>query len=257
MVTQEQKIFLKIIEILKDFPQGIRYSSLANLLAQEGTNRHAIDGAIFRFKQMIENGEINNVVRPERRLYILKEYLKKNAIGEIKNEFIEKTKAEIKKQQIVEENFYQPFANYLMNDLEECTKAIPLGGNKFKDKWGTPDVIGVYRSQASDIIKLPEEVISAEIKTDTNNLVTAFGQACAYKLFSNKSYLVIPKCSSQEEIGRIEALCKVFGIGLVSFDSKDPNLPEFERLVTAIKHEPDRFYINKYAKMVESDLFNH
>jgi len=240
MVTQEQKIFLKIMEILKDFPQGIKYSNLANLLAREGTNRHAIDGAIYRFKQMIESGEIDSVARPERGLYILKEYLKEDTTER------EISKKEIKKafkpvdidfpiRDTKEEDFYKPFADWLQDEQEECTRAIPLGGNKFKDKWGTPDVIGIYKSGESDIIKLPTEVISAEIKTDTNNLVTAFGQACAYKLFSNKSHIVIPKCSSQEEIGKIEALCKVFGIGLVLFDNKNSDLPGFEIRVTAIK----------------------
>lgn len=255
MVTQEQKIFLKIMEILKNFPQGIKYSNLVNLLAQEGTNRNSIDGAVYRFKQMIESGEIDNVIRPERGLYILKEYFKENLLEQKTDKFVEKLKQGNKKEQAMEENFYKPFADWLQNEQEECTRAIPLGGNKLKDKWGTPDVIGVYESKQSDIIKLPTEVISAEIKIDTNNLVTAFGQACAYKLFSNKSYIVIPKCSSQEEIGKIEALCKVFGIGLVLFDNKNPNLPGFEILVTAIKHEPDRFFINKYLKIIEDDLF--
>jgi hypothetical protein len=36
--------------------------------------------------------------------------------------------------------------------LEECTKAIQLGGNTFKDKWGTPDVIGKRESRKSDKI---------------------------------------------------------------------------------------------------------
>ena len=52
------------------------------------------------------------------------------------------------------------------NELEECTKAIPLGGNKFKDKWGTPDVIGIRKSKAGDILQMPTEIVSAEIKLD-------------------------------------------------------------------------------------------
>ncbi|GAH76754.1 unnamed protein product, partial [marine sediment metagenome] len=38
-------------------------------------------------------------------------------------------------EKIKEEQFYKPFADWLVNELEECTKAMPLGGNKFKDKW--------------------------------------------------------------------------------------------------------------------------
>ena len=52
------------------------------------------------------------------------------------------TKAPVK---IKEEDFYNSFADWLVNDMEECTKAICLGGNLFKDKWGTPDVVGQTR----------------------------------------------------------------------------------------------------------------
>ncbi|MBL0274174.1 MAG: hypothetical protein IPQ06_14180 [Chitinophagaceae bacterium] len=38
-------------------------------------------------------------------------------------------------EKIKEEDFYEPFAEWITNDLEECTKAIALGGSKFKDKW--------------------------------------------------------------------------------------------------------------------------
>jgi len=48
---------------------------------------------------------------------------------------------------IKEEGFYKPFADWLVNEVEECTRAIPLGGNLFRDKWGTPDVIGKRESQ--------------------------------------------------------------------------------------------------------------
>lgn len=87
---------------------------------------------------------------------------------------------------IKEEDFYVPFGEWLKNDIEDVTDAIPLGRNKFKDKWGTPDVIGKREPRRSDIIKGATEIVSAEIKTDSAQLVTAFGQACAYKLFSHK-----------------------------------------------------------------------
>ena len=64
-----------------------------------------------------------------------------------------------------------------MNETEECTKAIPLGGNRFGGRWGPPDVIGKRESKKSDILKAPVEIVSAEIKLETSQLVTAFGQA--------------------------------------------------------------------------------
>lgn len=131
-----------------------------------------------------------------------------------------------------------------------------MGGNKFKDKWGTPDVIGILKSRESDIIKLQTEIISAEIKVDTANLITAFGQACSYKLFSHKSYIVVPKKSSEEDIARLDALCRIFGIGLILVDSNNPEAPQFEIRVRATKHEPDMFYVNKYMRFIEDELFS-
>ena len=142
-----------------------------------------------------------------------------------------------------EEGFYKPFADWLVNELEEYTKAIPLGGNKFRDKWGTPDVIGKREARPSDIVKPPTEIVSAEIKADTRDLITAFGQACSYKLFSHKSYIVIPKNSSPDDISKLDALCRIFGIGLVLFDSSNPDNPQFEIRVRPLKHEPDMFYV--------------
>jgi len=120
---------------------------------------------------------------------------------------------------------------------------------------GTPDVIGKRESKRSDIIKRPTEIVSAEIKLDSFQLVTAFGQACAYKLFSHKSYLVVPRQSSDEERDRIDSLCQIFGIGLVFFDAINPTAPNFEIRVRPSRHEPDLFYTNKYIALIENELF--
>lgn len=153
-----------------------------------------------------------------------------------------------------EAKFYESFANYLTRDLEECTEARALGGKAFGDKWGTPDVIGVEKPKPSDIIKHLPVIVSAEIKTDTSGLITAFGQACAYKIFSHKTYMVIPKSSSGEDKARLESLSMIFGIGLIFFDSARIDNPDFEIRVRPLRHEPDMYYVNKYMKMVE-DLF--
>jgi len=156
---------------------------------------------------------------------------------------------------IKEEDFYKPFADWLMNVVEEATKAIPLGGNKFRDKWGTPDVIGIRESRRSDIIEFPTEIVSAEVKADTRDLITAFGQACSYRLFSHKCYIVIPKNSPEEDIFRIDTLCLIFGMGLVLFDAGNVDQPEFEIRVRPLKHEPDMLYVNRYIKLIERELF--
>lgn len=242
MPTQQETIIKKLYEILEERPNGIRYSELVNKINEElpEVKINTIHGNVWSFKQRIDKHEIENVIRPEKGLYILKKYFKE---GEIKEEI---------RREIREEDFYKPFAEYLINDLEECTKAIPLGRNKFGDKWGTPDVFGIYKFSETNPIRPLIEVVSAEMKTDTNQLITAFGQACSYKLFSHKVYLVVPK-EAERDISRIESLCSRFGIGLILFDRNNSENPSFEIRTRAIKSEPDYFYVNEYLKKLGDD----
>lgn len=244
MSTEREKIIKQFFQILENSPKGIRYADLIRGIneALPETKVNTIHGTIWAVKQKIDNGKIEDVVRPEKGLYILKKYLKEEKVEKIE------------KQEILEEIFYKLFADYLVNDLEECTKAVPLGGNKFQDRWGTPDVIGTYKILGIGQIQPPVEVTSAEVKTDINQLITSFGQACSYKLFSHKVYLVIPKDARGTDIKRIEALCLKFGIGLILFDRNNKEKPEFEILTRAVKSEPDYFYLNKYLRLIEDTV---
>ena len=76
---------------------------------------------------------------------------------------------------VQESDFYEPFAEWLKNDLDEVTVVAPLGGSSLKSKWGTPDVVGVYKPLASNLIKFPVEIVSAEVKIDPQTPVVAFG----------------------------------------------------------------------------------
>ena len=138
---------------------------------------------------------------------------------QLKDELIPKQPEKFKEQ-----DFYEPFADWLVNDTEECTKAIVLGGNRFRDKWGTPDVIGKRESKRSDIIQAPVEIVSAEIKPDVYQLVTAFGQACAYCLFSHKVYLVISNKTPGDEVARIDALAKCLASDSSYWTQKTPKI---------------------------------
>jgi hypothetical protein len=150
---------------------------------------------------------------------------------------------------IKEEDFYEPFADWLKIELDEATVAIPLGGAGLQKKWGTPDVIGVYKALPSHRIKFDLEIISAEIKIDPQQPVVAFGQAAAYRLFSAKSYIVMPNSISEEDYSRLEALCMLFGIGLVLFET-DPEEPDFKIRVRAQRYPPDMFYVNEFAERI-------
>lgn len=68
------------------------------------------------------------------------------------------------KSAIKEDDFYEAFAAYLQDDLDEATVAEAIGGATFKDKWGTPDVVGVYRPLRSDLIPFTPEIVVAEIR---------------------------------------------------------------------------------------------
>jgi hypothetical protein len=246
MVTKRERIVSKAIDLIKSNSNGIRYSELVRKIQEEFSDIpvNTIHGTVWNLEIRLPN----EVYKPARGLFRHTSF-KETDISE------EERKTLPRIEKISEEDFYRPFADWLVNEVEECTKAIPLGGNKFKDKWGTPDVIGIREPRKSDIIKPPTEIVAAEIKIDTANLITAFGQACSYKLFSHKSYIVIPKESPEEDIARLDALCRIFGVGLILFDSSTKE-PQFEIRVRATKHEPDMFYVNKYMKLIEDDLFS-
>lgn len=248
-MTSKEQIVAKAIELLQGQPHGLRYTQLRTAIhaALPDANPNTIGGAIWNLEVQLPA----QVYKPARGMYIHAKFREAGAPGGQPAVSHAPAKPKIK-----EELFYEAFAEWLVKELEECTKAIPVGGNLFKDKWGTPDVVGVREPKKSDIVKLPTEIVSAEVKIDSAGLITAFGQACAYRLFSHKSYIVVPVDSPEDDIGRLDALARIFGIGLILFDAATPADPKFEIRVRAAKHEPDMFYVNRSMKLVEDQLFN-
>lgn len=241
MRTQKNNLQYKIIakakKILKNSHNGIRQIDLAREIqrAFPDIKFSTIRWYIWNLHEQFPD----DIEKPERGLFILKKF---------KGGIAKKGKTT---KHVSEEAFYDKFAEYLVG-LDECTSAISLGGKRFQDKWGTPDVFGLYKFSDIDPIKPPIEIVSAEIKSDTNQLISAFGQACAYKLFSHKVYLVVPK-NAAEDIARLEFLCLRFGIGLILFDNENSKDPKFEIRTRAIKSEPDYFYVNEYLKKLKEE----
>jgi hypothetical protein len=66
---------------------------------------------------------------------------------------------------------------------------------------------------------------------------------------------VVPDDSSDEDVARLDALARIFGIGLILFDKSNKE-PEFRIRVRAARNEPDMFYVNAYMKLIEDELFN-
>ena len=246
-----QIIISAVNEILSKAPQGLQYGDLAKQLI----NR--FDGTDIGDWIKPGSGKLNNAIskyisepnstvyKPAKGIYRHKQFQENAETTQLPQSPSEK---------ILESAFYQPFADYLVNRLEECTTAIPVGGAALGDKWGTPDVIGVRKPLFDDIIKSEIEIVSAEIKTSGYGLITAFGQACSYKLFSHKSYVVVPANAPLVDIDRLDSLCLIFGIGLILFDSDAPQAPNFQIKTRAAKHDPDMFYVNEKIRSIGDKL---
>lgn len=241
-----EKVIAKAKELLDGEPAGIRYAKLHAALhaALPEVKPNTIHGTLTKIRTTLP--EFN----PEKGLYRSPKFTDVDDVVPTKSGKPEK------QAQVKEEAFYEPFSEWLTNELQEASKSIPLGGNRFKDKWGTPDVIGVLRPKPTDIFTFPLEILSAEIKTDSAGLITAFGQACSYKLFSHRSYIVVPAASLETDISRLDSLCMIFGIGLIVFDAGNPDEPAFRILTRAARHEPDMFYVNKYVREVADELLS-
>jgi len=252
------------VEALDGAPDGLRYSELkARIQARFPTMKaNTITGALWNFTQNLPR----EVAKPSRGHYRHVRYgpsegdqggspTRARKLSEGVPTADGRGGPAPRSGKAREAAFYQPFADWLVNELEECTRAIPLGGSVFRDKWGTPDVIGVREPRKSDIVKFPTEIVAAEVKVDGSELITAFGQACAYRLFSHKSYLVVPTSSAEEDVARLDVLSRLFGIGLILFDAAAPTEPRFAIRVRASKNEPDGFYVNRCLRFVERQLF--
>lgn len=246
-MTSGDRIISEAIKLVSQTHTGVRYSVLHKTIKGicPDIPENTIHGGLHKFRTHLPP----DIYLPSKGLYRHIKYKDLKEQAPTATAAVEKPTPKFD-----EEQFYSQFADWLVNELEECTKAIALGGNKFKDKWGTPDVIGVREPRKSDIIKPPTEIISAEVKTDSQALIVAFGQACSYKLFCHRSYIVVPDDSSDEDIARLDALARIFGIGLILFDKKAKSA-DFEIRVRASRHEPDMFFVNKYLKLIEDDLF--
>ena len=242
----------KAIEILSKRPQGIRYGDLLKEVqnAFPKAKWNTLEWALWDL-DVTSNGA---VVKPQRGLLIMSKFLPKHEDSlSLKVQNLENS-VNVAEQEKDESLFYEPFASYLQADLNECSMAKSYGGNKLDRKWMTPDVVGYYKVKTTASFPKIPEIVTAEIKItqDYQNAITGFGQASSYLLYSHKSYLVIPKEVSIEDRRIIESLCTTFGIGLVIYNSKSHEKPEFELRNKAQRREPDVFYLNKYGtKIVE------
>lgn len=237
---QKDRIRKAIVEILTEKPQGLRHGELVAAVVDKlgDVQRNTVLGNIH---QMVTQGDCQ-LYKPSPGLYKLRDVNEESV-----DEAIKQT---IDQKDLDESHFYEPFAEWLRDELGECTEAVKFGGGRLGRKWGTPDVIGVSRPSKRSLIQFDPEIITAEIKLEPSEVITAFGQAVAYRLFSNKVYLALPDGISSDDKSRMEALCMLFGIGLVLYNP-DPAKPDFQIRVRAQKHDTDMFYTNDFVDRLD------
>jgi hypothetical protein len=245
-----QEIKKRARAIVAENPGGIRFGALIEHIAKESveTPRNTISGSVWN----LDAAYPSEITKPSRGLF---KPVGTETDGVVVLGDTEQTAPDGDK--VHEADFYEPFAQWLKNDLDEVTDVAPLGGSVMKSKWGTPDVIGVYKPLARDLIKFPLEIVSAEIKIDPQAPVVAFGQAIAYRLFSSKTYVAMPTSLTAEDQSRLESLCLLFGVGFVLFDV-DKSAPQFSIRVRAQRFSADMFYVNEFAdrlKLYDADVF--
>lgn len=225
--------------IVKTAPDGIRYTELVNRILGEHpeTPKNTIHGSVWDLATRFPE----EIIKPSRGLFMpaAQQDFSQEPGEDLGTPFVRAMYPR-------EKDLYEPFAEWLQNELDEVTTVTTLGGGGLKGKWGTPDVVGVYKPLASHLIKFNPEIVSAEIKLNPNESVVAFGQAVAYRLFSSKCYVVMPSCISADDLSRLEGLSMLFGLGLVTYESHN-NSPQFLIKIRAQRYSPDMFYVNEFA----------
>ena len=123
------KIRARALELIKSNPDGLTYSELIKKLKEDfpKTPHGTITGSIWN----LDAKRPDEIYKAARGLF--------RHVSFREPEVIEKEREIPTKIPIKEENFYKPFAEWLMNELEELhIRQSTLGGSKFKDKWLEP-----------------------------------------------------------------------------------------------------------------------
>ncbi len=259
MKLNRQQIHERGMEVLEAHPNGIRWVDLLRNVEADApdTPHNSIHGGIHN----LLTTRTSEIIKVARGTYQLAKFVVED--GAASNAHEHSTEATSVKaetpnsESLTEQDFYDSFAEWLVEN-DEATDASRLGGNGLSGKWGTPDVIGVLKPRAQDIFKFEPQIVTAEIKAVTNQPVVAFGQAVAYRLFSHKSYIVVPRQTTSDDMNRLTSLCSIHGVGLVTF-KLDKDQPDYLVVVLPTIAAPDLFYVNSMLdrlKTSEPSLLN-
>lgn len=251
----------RALELLEQAPGGIRWGEMLKAIhaADPETPPNSIHGALQVL--LLGSDGVSKVARGTYQLAKYQDAQSSAALAQDEataNEPVVVETPSHTKITLHEIDFYDSFAEWLADVAEEVNVAVAVGGSILKGKWGTPDVIGVLKPRAQDMLKFEPQIVSAEIKIDPGQPVTAFGQAVAYRLFSHKSYIVVPRTTSEDDLSRLKALCTIHGVGLVTF-TLDKAAPDYMVVVLPMQARPDMFYANQMLRRLldsSAELFN-
>jgi hypothetical protein len=252
MKLNRQQIHDLAMQVLEARTQGVRWSDLVRTVAAEApdTPFNSVHGAVHNLL-VTRSSEITKVARGT---YQLAKYVEADdALAGARDAAAVAlvVRAETPGSgTLTEQDFYDSFAEWL-EENDEATVASALGGSSLGGKWGTPDVIGVLKPRAQDIFKFEPQIVTAEIKAVPGQPVVAFGQAVAYRLFSHKSYIVVPNSTSSDDMSRLKALCSIHGVGLVTF-VLNKVLPDYSVVVLPVNAAPDMFYVNSMLERLKA-----
>lgn len=252
MKLNRQQIHERAMQVLESNPQGIRWSDLLRSVeaGSPDTPHNSIHGGIHN----LLTTRTNAIVKVARGTYRLTKFVEaEDAVVIAQDGEIETTHVAAEAPAsgtLTEQDFYASFAEWL-EENDEATVASSLGGSSLGGKWGTPDVIGVLKPRAQDIFKFEPQIVTAEIKAVPSQPVVAFGQAIAYRLFSHRSYIVVPNSTSSDDMSRLKSLCSIHGIGLVTF-ALNKSRPDYSVIVLPVNAAPDMFYVNNMLERLKS-----
>ena len=230
-----KQVQAEALKIIRSHPGGIRFTTLVNTIVENHpeTPRNTVNGSVWNLHTL----RPHEVRKPSRGLF-----QPAQATQEIE---------EPRGPKVLESDFYESFGEWLKSELDEVTDVVAVGGAGFRTKWGTPDVLGVYKPLASNLVKFPIEIVSAEVKVNPQEAITAFGQAAAYRLFSSKTYIAMTSRIAEDDLSRLESLCMLFGVGLVLFDL-NPKSPNYRIRMRAQRFSADMFYVNELADRLKT-----
>jgi hypothetical protein len=241
----------KAMEVLEANPHGIRWMELLRAVeaGEPDTPHNSVHGAVHN----LLSTRTVDIVKVARGTYQLAKFAAADDAVASAQEIatsVTPVRAETPgSEAVTEHDFYASFADWLIEN-DDVTIASALGGNSLGGKWGTPDVIGVLKPRAQDIFKFQPQIVTAEIKAVANQPVVAFGQAVAYRLFSHKSYIVVPRSTTSDDMNRLTSLCSLHGVGLVTF-SLNKEQPGYSVVVLPLVAAPDMFYVNSMLERLK------